>query len=217
MTDADDAVEQASEGPVEQGGGGTEPTAGAATMSAAASTPSAPSPSDPSPSDPSPSALSPSARSPRLRFSIALALLVVTLDQWSKHWALNALGNGRSRHVIWTLQWNLTFNSGMAFSRAQGVGPYIGVVALVVIVVMLLSLRRDGGVVSTIAVGLVVGGAIGNIADRLFRGRAWLHGSVIDFIDFRWWPIFNVADMGVTIGGSLLVLSALFQSRKVSR
>ena len=92
-----------------------------------------------------------------------------------------------------------------------------GVIALVVIVVMLLSLRRGGGMVSMIAVGLVVGGAIGNIADRLFRGRAWLHGSVIDFIDFRWWPIFNVADMGVTIGGALLVLSALLQSRKVSR
>src|ERR1700712_916702 len=104
----------------------------------------------------------------RVGFSIALALIILGLDQWSKHWALNALSDGRSHHVIWTLDWNLTFNSGMAFSRAQGVGPYIGVVALIVIVVMLLSLRRSGGIVSTIAVGLVVGGAIGNIAGRLF-------------------------------------------------
>jgi signal peptidase II len=197
MTDADDAAEQAYDGVVEPVDVGTEPADGGAGTSR-----------DPF-ARPGPAS--------RLRFSIAWAIVVVTLDQWSKHWALNALGNGRSRHVIWTLQWNLTFNSGMAFSRGQGVGPYIGVIALVVIVVMLLGLRRGGGMVSMIAVGLVVGGAIGNIADRLFRGRAWLHGSVIDFIDFRWWPIFNVADMGVTIGGALLVLSALLQSRKVSR
>ena len=201
MTDADDAVEQAYDGVIEPGDGNTDSRDGVIEpgQGGRATMPALPAPAS------------------RLRFSIALALVVVTLDQWSKHWALNALGNGRTQQVIWTLQWNLTFNSGMAFSRAQGVGPYIGVIALVVIVVMLLSLRRGGGLVSTIAVGLVVGGAIGNIADRLFRGRAWLHGSVIDFIDFRWWPIFNVADMGVTIGGALLVLSALFQSRKVSR
>ena len=149
-----------------------------------------------------------------LRYSLLIAAVVVVLDQWSKRWALNALADGRSRHVIWTLDWNLTFNSGMAFSRAQGIGPYIGVVALIVIVVMLLSVRRSGGRASTVAVGLVVGGAIGNLADRLFRGEAWLRGSVIDFIDFRWWPIFNVADMGVTIGGALLLLAALFDSRR---
>jgi signal peptidase II len=101
----------------------------------------------------------------------------------------------------------------MAFSQAQGIGPYIGAVALIVIVVMLLSLRRSGGVASSIAVGLVIGGAIGNIIDRLFRGPGWLRGKVIDFIDPGFWPIFNVADMGVTIGGVLLVLATVFQSR----
>lgn len=149
----------------------------------------------------------------RLGISVAIAVTIVALDQISKHWALNALGDGASRHVIWTLDWNLTFNSGMAFSRAQGIGPYIGAVALIVVVVMLLSLRRSGTRLSAIAVGLVVGGAVGNISDRLFRGQGWLRGRVVDFIDFRWWPIFNVADMGVTIGGLLLLLSAVIESR----
>ena len=150
----------------------------------------------------------------RLKLSLGIAAVVLVLDQWSKRWALNALSaDRRSRHVFWIIDWNLTFNSGMAFSRAQGVGPYIGAVALIVIVVMLLSLRRNDGLVSSIAVGLVVGGAIGNITDRLFRGPGWLKGSVIDFIDPRVWPIFNVADMGVSIGGVLLVLSAMMQSR----
>lgn len=155
-------------------------------------------------------------RRPTLRFSIAIAVVVLVLDQLSKRWALHALSDGRSRHVIWTWDWNLTFNSGMAFSRAQGVGPYIGAIAFIVIIVMLLSVRRNGGLVSSIAVGLVVGGAIGNLSDRLFRQQGWLRGQVIDFIDFRWWPIFNVADMGVTIGGALLLLAALFDSRRAA-
>ena len=160
-----------------------------------------------------PVAAEPALQPSRLGLSLGIAAVVLVLDQWSKRWALNALRDGRSRHVFWIFDWNLTFNSGMAFSRAQGIGQYIGAVALVVIVVMLLSLRRSGGLASSIAVGLVVGGAIGNITDRLFRGPGWLKGSVIDFIDPRIWPIFNVADMGVTIGGVLLVLAAMMQSR----
>ena len=154
----------------------------------------------------------PSVRNSGLLFSSAIALVVLALDQISKRWALNALSDGRPRHVIWTLQWNLTFNSGMAFSRGQGIGPYIGALAFIVVIVMLLSLRRSGRGASAVAVGLVVGGAVGNLADRMFRGDGWLRGHVIDFIDVRWWPIWNVADMGVTIGGVLLVLTAVFES-----
>ncbi|CAB4891181.1 unannotated protein [freshwater metagenome] len=149
-----------------------------------------------------------SARS-SLRVSIAIAVVIVALDQLSKGWALNALADGAARHVIWTLQWNLSFNRGMAFSTAQGIGPVIGVLALVVVVVMLLSLRQSGSRIAAVAVGFVVGGALGNIADRLFRERGWLHGRVIDFIDFQWFPIFNVADMAINVGGGLLVLTAL--------
>ena len=64
--------------------------------------------------------------------------------------------------------------------------------------------------------GLVLGGAVGNVLDRLLRGEGWLHGSVVDFIDLQWFPVFNVADMGVTIGGALLVLGALTQKEVVS-
>ena len=57
---------------------------------------------------------------------------------------------------------------------------------------------------------MVMGGAAGNVCDRLFRGSGWLRGSVVDFIDLRWWPVFNVADIGVTVGGLLLVVGSLF-------
>jgi signal peptidase II len=59
--------------------------------------------------------------------------------------------------------------------------------------------------VLAVAVGLVLGGALGNLADRMFRGRGWLRGAVIDFIDFRVWPVFNVADAAITCGCLMLV------------
>jgi signal peptidase II len=145
-----------------------------------------------------------------IRLSLIIASVVVVIDQLTKHWAVNALSDGESRHVLWSLHWNLAFNSGMAFSRAQGIGPYIGALALVVVIAMVISLRRSKGLGSSVAVGLVVGGAVGNIVDRLFRGDGWLHGSVVDFIDLEFWPIFNVADMGVSIGGVLILLAAVF-------
>jgi signal peptidase II len=147
------------------------------------------------------------------RSSLLIAAAVVAVDQLAKHWAVDALADGRPRHVVGSLQWNLSFNSGMAFSRGQGAGPVIGAVAIVVIAALLVSLHRAGSVVSAIAVGLVIGGAAGNLVDRLFRGDGWLRGSVVDFIDLQWWPIFNVADMAITIGGPLLLLSAYLAAR----
>ena len=150
----------------------------------------------------------------RLRLTMAIALAVIALDQLSKHWAVNALSGQPPRHVAWTLQWNLTFNSGMAFSSGTGLGPFIGLVAIVVVVVVVAGVRKNPSKVVAVAAGLVVGGALGNVADRLFRGDGWLHGSVVDFIDFQWFPIFNVADMAVNIGAVLFVLWSLFSKQE---
>ncbi len=150
----------------------------------------------------------------RLRLTMAIALAVIAIDQLTKHWAVNALADELPRHVIWTLQWNLSFNSGMAFSKGQGIGPIIGLVAVIVVVIILLGVRKNSNPVVAIAAGFVVGGALGNLADRLFRGDGWLHGSVVDFIDFRWFPIFNVADMAVNVGGVMFVLWSLFSKQE---
>ena len=151
----------------------------------------------------------PAPRSPAL-VSVAVAALVVLADQLSKTWAVRRLSGGRTVDVVGSLRFNLTFNSGMAFSQGRGVGPFIGVVALVVIVVLLVSLRRTGSMLSAVGIGLVIGGAIGNVSDRLFRaGDGFLGGAVVDFIDLQWWPVFNVADMAVTTGGVILVLGSL--------
>lgn len=147
-----------------------------------------------------------------LRGWMPIALGVVVLDQLTKWWAVENLQD-RDIDLFWTLRLNLSYNTGMAFGQGQGWGPIIGVVAMVVIVVLLLGLRREGGRLTEIAVGLIIGGAVGNVIDRIFRSPGWLRGGVVDFIDFQWFPIFNVADMGITIGGFLMVGSAWWASR----
>ena len=78
------------------------------------------------------------------------------------------------------------------------------------VVLGLLTIRRQmKGWLPTIAVGAVAGGAVGNLLDRLLRdGSGFLGGHVIDFIDLQWWPVFNVADMAITLGAITLALTA---------
>lgn len=157
-------------------------------------------------------------RAPRrvnlLPLTVAVAALLVALDQITKHWAVTTLSDGRPRHVVWTLQWNLAFNRGMSFSQGQGMGPIIGLVAVVIVVFIVVAVRGNTNRVVAVAAGLVMGGAIGNLVDRIFRGEGGLHGAVVDFIDFQWFPIFNVADMGVNIGGALFIIWTLLAGRK---
>lgn len=139
--------------------------------------------------------------------------LVVICDQVTKHWALNALNNGRTIDIFWTLRFNLVFNSGMAFSKGQGLGRFIGLLAIGVAVWLWLSLRKISTTIGVVGTAMLIGGAIGNVVDRLFRGDAWLRGSVVDFIDLQWFPVFNIADSSVTIGAILLIYSSIVVSR----
>jgi signal peptidase II len=152
-----------------------------------------------------------------MRTSVFVAVVIAVLDQMSKAWALRDLADGRVIHVIWTLQFNLTYNRGMAFSRGTGVGPIIGVIGLVVVVMLLLSLRRADNVLTRLATGLIIGGAMGNILDRLFRDSGWMRGAVIDFIDFQWWPVFNVADMAIMIGAATMIVAMLKYNSQIER
>lgn len=145
-----------------------------------------------------------------LGLTLGVALAVYTLDQLTKWWALERLSDGRTVDVVGSLRFNLAFNSGAAFSQGTGLGPVIALVAIVVVVALLWTSRSATSRTSAVAVGLVVGGAVGNLSDRLLREGpgGFLGGAVVDFVDLQWWPIFNVADAGVVVGGILLVLSA---------
>ena len=147
--------------------------------------------------------------SPRLAWGLTLGVssAIVIADQVTKSWALSALGGGKTRSVFWTLRFNLHFNSGMAFSRGRGMGPVIGVFAIAIVVGLLATMKRRDTALATGAVGLVVGGALGNLIDRAFRaGSGFLGGRVVDFIDLQWWPVFNIADAGIVVGALLLIL-----------
>jgi signal peptidase II len=146
------------------------------------------------------------------RSSLAVASGVVALDQITKHWAVSQLNDGHVVNVLGSLRLNLSFNNGMAFSQGTGIGPIIGVLGMIVVVFLLAGMRRSSAS-GAVLVGLVAGGAAGNIVDRLFRGDAWLHGAVVDFIDLQWWPVFNIADAAICIGGALLVFTS-FRTEK---
>ena len=149
----------------------------------------------------------------RTSLFVLVSVFIVTADQIAKHWAATSLNDGHVVPVIWTLQFNLAFNSGMAFSQGTNLGPLIGVLAMGATVALVFALQKCSTIFSGVSIGLVLGGAVGNILDRLFRDEGWLRGSVVDFIDFQWFPIFNIADMGVTIGGALFVLGAMTQKK----
>ncbi|MCX6521798.1 MAG: signal peptidase II [Actinobacteria bacterium] len=146
--------------------------------------------------------------------SLMVAAVIVVLDQITKHWAVNELSGDREIHVIWTLQWNLSFNTGMAFSQGQGLGPVIALLAMLIVIVLVVSSAHVESRLGRFAAGMLIGGAIGNLIDRLFRGDGWLHGAVVDFIDFQWFPIFNIADIGVTVGASLFALATILDGRR---
>lgn len=160
-----------------------------------------------------PAGAEPGSRFGRIDQVLAIAAVVICVDQLTKWWAVTRLPRGVV-HVVGSLRLNLAYNTGTAFSigSSRNIGPVIALLAVVVIVLFLLSggsARRTSGVV---AGGLVIGGAIGNLADRAFRDHAgFLGGAVVDFIDLQWWPVFNVADSAIVVGAFIAVIANLRQ------
>ncbi|CAN5845511.1 hypothetical protein BH24ACT3_BH24ACT3_08640 [soil metagenome] len=143
----------------------------------------------------------------RVGLAVVLAGAVGAIDQLTKWWALENLEGGPI-DLLGSLRFNLAYNKGTAFSLGgDRLGPLIAVVAMVVAALLLRSVRHLPSRVGAIAAGLVLGGAIGNVADRAFRSEgAWFDGAVVDFIDLQWWPIFNIADAAIVVGAVLYVL-----------
>jgi signal peptidase II len=105
----------------------------------------------------------------------------------------------------------------MAFSQGQGLGRLIGLLAIGVAMLLWFGLRRATSQLSVVGTSMLIGGALGNVVDRLFRGEKWLAGAVVDFIDLQWFPVFNIADSAVTVGAAILILSSLTASRKAKQ
>ena len=145
--------------------------------------------------------------------ALALAAVVVLLDQVSKWYILTVVMTPpRTIEVTGFFNLVLAFNRGVSFGLlASGYGwkPYLlAGLALFVVLLLLYWVRGQRGWAPTVAAGLIVGGAVGNIIDR------FVHGAVVDFLDFHlagWhWPAFNVADTGIVCGVGLLLADSLF-------
>lgn len=143
---------------------------------------------------------------------IGITVVVVAIDQVTKAWALSTFSLGQRHSIIpGVLEWILAKNSGAAFSFLSGATWLFTLISSVVVIAIVVSLRRVEATVWAIVVGLVLGGAVGNLIDRMFREPGFGVGHVIDFIYTPWIvpAIYNVADMGVVIGMGLFLLLTL--------
>ncbi|MGH8887127.1 MAG: signal peptidase II [Egibacteraceae bacterium] len=134
------------------------------------------------------------------------------LDQGSKALAVRAL-EGRPPIDLGLFALRLVRNPGGAFG-IPGLFPGLFVLVTVVVVVLVLrALPHTDRLSLLLAYGLVTGGALGNVVDRILRDPGFPSGRVVDFIDLGWWPVFNLADSGIVVGALLIALLLAKQER----
>ena len=149
---------------------------------------------------------------PRRRIGVllAVALVVLALDVTTKLVAVAELqGRAPVEVVDGVLTLRLVRNPGAAFGVAQGLTIALTAIAVVVILVILRIARRLRSGPWAVGLGMVLGGAVGNLVDRVFREPGPFRGHVVDFLELPHWPVFNLADSAIVSGGILLVLLSL--------
>jgi len=149
---------------------------------------------------------------------IAIALVIVALDQWTKAMIRAKLATiGVSEIIKGFFEFSYTENTGAAFGSFQGKNAIfivVGIIALAFIFYIFRSLNKNTWM--RISFGLILGGALGNLIDRI------AFGFVIDFIRIRvtqsiWWPNFNIADAGITVGAIMFAVYKLIDSYRISK
>jgi signal peptidase II len=131
------------------------------------------------------------------------AAAVVVADQITKQWALGALEDDSIDLIDGVLSLRLTYNPGGAFGLLQGLPGFFLVATILVIGIILIWAHRLEDPRLIVPLGMVLGGGLGNLWDRVFRDTG---GRVIDFIDLHVWPVFNLADSSIVIGVLLILL-----------
>jgi signal peptidase II len=158
-----------------------------------------------------PAAAAPQNPPRRLRLLLSVAAVVLTLDIVTKVLAVRLLPPGQPVSIIGdTVTWTLVRNSGAAFSMATGYTWVLTLIATGVVVGIFWMGRRLVSPWWAVGLGMILGGAMGNLVDRFFRAPGPLRGHVVDFLSVGWWPVFNVADPSVVGGAILLVVLSMF-------
>ena len=151
----------------------------------------------------------PAAERPRRRqrMLLTVAAAVLVADIVTKVLAVRLLTPGQPVPIIGdTVTWTLVRNSGAAFSMATGYTWLLTLIAIGVVVGIIWMGRRWVSPWWAVGLGMILGGALGNLVDRFFRSPGPLRGHVVDFLSIGWWPVFNVADPAVVGGAILLVV-----------
>ena len=160
----------------------------------------------------------PPARRSRARLLLGLAAVVLALDLGTKLLVVATLSDREPLRLLGgAVYLTEARNTGAAFSFAEGATVVFTLIAVAVVVVIVRSARRLFSTGWAIALALVLGGALGNLLDRVFRDPGFLRGGVVDFVSLfdpygQVWPIFNVADSAIVCGG---VLGAVLAFRGV--
>ena len=159
-------------------------------------------------------------RTGRPLLATAIVLGVVLADQLSKLWAVRQLADAPVSIIGDDVSFELTRNTGSAFSLFQAFTPLLALVAVGVAVLLVREVRRSRDTLMIVGLSLVLGGALGNLTDRVFRSPGFLEGAVVDFVHVGRFPTFNIADSAITIGAALIVIWAIradIADRKATR
>ena len=148
----------------------------------------------------------------RIGVLLGVAAFILAADAISKALVVVHLRPGEPVHVLDNvLMLNLLRNSGAAFSVGTGNTIIFTAIAVAVVFYIVRTARNLRSIGWALTLGLLLGGALGNLADRIFRAPGVFRGDVVDWIELtRYWPVFNIADSAIVCGGILTVLLAMF-------
>ena len=141
---------------------------------------------------------------------VGVAITVYGVDQLSKYFVVTTLAEGEVVPVLGSvLQWQFVRNPGAAFSIASGMTWVFTILAAGVITFIVWFARRIRSIAWALVFGLLLGGVLGNLTDRLFRAPGFLRGHVIDFFQLPNWPVFNIADICINVAAGVIILQAV--------
>lgn len=144
----------------------------------------------------------------RYLIGLGIAAAIVAADLLTKRYAALHFDGNPVEIIPGFFGFTFVENPGGAFGMFQNGGVIIGIAALIITLVVLVALAAERPMAETVALGLVVGGAVGNLVDRFARGDGIIDGPVIDWVELWWIPTFNIADASVTVAVALLLIHA---------
>ena len=153
-----------------------------------------------------------------MRRLFATAWTIWLFDFATKTWALTSLSSGEPRKIIGSfLQLTLVHNPGAAFSFATGFTLVFSLLALAVVVAVVYFAPKITSGGWQLCIGLLLGGVLGNLTDRIFREPSFLNGHVIDWIQIPSWPVFNLADSAICVAAFIAFVLSLRNVPPITR